>query len=190
MHLRRANPLVGAQPTLLTKFAARHNRRPRYVPKLSPRGGQPRRAKHTHRSKPNNKGGGKDMHVRPWGNQNQRKQQHADATILGGTVRCKHPFIGRCKMWNCQFVQQWSNNGAIHSADQWNPPFISSWSWFDRSSYNWNLELRLIFARLLFTFCGSKRDPTFSCFFPSNAPIALWLKAVSAQTPWDWLTWF
>jgi len=40
---------------------------------------------------------------------------------LGGRVRCKHPFIGRCKMWNCQFVQhlraayvqtveqQWSN---------------------------------------------------------------------------------
>ena len=40
---------------------------------------------------------------------------------FGGRVRCKHPFIGRCKMWNCQFVQhlraayvqtveqQWSN---------------------------------------------------------------------------------
>ena len=40
---------------------------------------------------------------------------------LGGRVRCQHPFIGRCKMWNCQFVQhlraayfetveqQWSN---------------------------------------------------------------------------------
>ena len=24
---------------------------------------------------------------------------------LGGRARCKHPFIGRRKMWNCQFVQ-------------------------------------------------------------------------------------
>ena len=36
---------------------------------------------------------------------------------LGGRVRCKHPFIGRCKMWNCQcptpaglhMFKQWSN---------------------------------------------------------------------------------
>ena len=43
---------------------------------------------------------------------------------LGGRVRCKHPFIGRCKMWNCQCPTPagciCSNSGAICSAGQWN----------------------------------------------------------------------
>ena len=43
---------------------------------------------------------------------------------LGGRVRCRHPFIGRCKMWNCQCPTPagciCSNSGAICSAGQWN----------------------------------------------------------------------
>ena len=43
---------------------------------------------------------------------------------LGGRVRCKHPFIGRCKMWNCRCPTPagciCSNSGAICLAGQWN----------------------------------------------------------------------
>ena len=59
---------------------------------------------------------------------------------LGGRVRCKHLFIGRCKVWNCQFVQhlraayvqtveqQWSNlpSGPVKQGNK-----VSLWGHFE-----------------------------------------------------------